>query len=266
MNGQEKDVEIAEGIYTAEFWEYDSRTGRRWNQDPKPNPSISNYAAFANNPIWFSDPLGDTLKINGTEASKAFSMLQQASDLTLKRDAGNGIVSAEHKIIGPLTQNDQILMNATQDMNIMVNVDATDKNRVSENGPFFMSGAFSGNTNNAGIIEGKVNATQVVNPNHMKIKEDFLGGAPGITMMHETIEAYIGSVDSPGATPNSNEYKSAHSKANSADVRRANIPFNYKQEIKNFNAKTGYGDIYIYIQNANKEVHLLYTNPNVKLR
>jgi hypothetical protein len=48
------------------YWEYDSRIGRRWNVDPKPNPSISNYATFANNPIWFSDPLGDTLKFKGS--------------------------------------------------------------------------------------------------------------------------------------------------------------------------------------------------------
>jgi hypothetical protein len=65
MNGQERVDEVSGSgnHYTAMFWEYDSRLGRRWNQDPKPNPSISNYAAFANNPIWFSDPLGDTVKI-----------------------------------------------------------------------------------------------------------------------------------------------------------------------------------------------------------
>lgn len=39
---------------------YDTRLARRWNQDPKPNPSISNYATFANNPIRYTDPLGDT--------------------------------------------------------------------------------------------------------------------------------------------------------------------------------------------------------------
>jgi hypothetical protein len=62
-NSQEKVDEIAgAGNHTtAEFWEYDTRLGRRWNQDPKPNPSISNYAVFANNPIWYSDILGDTL-------------------------------------------------------------------------------------------------------------------------------------------------------------------------------------------------------------
>ena len=31
MNGQEKTDEIHNGHYTAEFWEYDSRLGRRWN-------------------------------------------------------------------------------------------------------------------------------------------------------------------------------------------------------------------------------------------
>ena len=63
FNGQEKDDEISGNgnSYTATFWQYDSRLGRRWNLDPKPNPSISQYATFANNPIWFSDPFGDTL-------------------------------------------------------------------------------------------------------------------------------------------------------------------------------------------------------------
>jgi len=66
FNGIEKADEISgEGNhYTALFGEYDSRLGRRWNQDPKPNPSISNYAVFANNPIWYSDVLLDTIGVN----------------------------------------------------------------------------------------------------------------------------------------------------------------------------------------------------------
>lgn len=66
FQGQEKDDEIAgEGnSYTAEYWQYDTRVGRRWNLDPKPNPSISMYTCFANNPILFTDPLGDTIRIN----------------------------------------------------------------------------------------------------------------------------------------------------------------------------------------------------------
>jgi RHS repeat-associated protein len=44
--------------YTAPFWEYDPRTGRRWNLDPVFYPWQSRYSAFNNNPIIFVDPLG----------------------------------------------------------------------------------------------------------------------------------------------------------------------------------------------------------------
>ena len=69
FNGQEKDDEVsgAGNHNTALFWEYDTRLGRRWNQDPKPNPSISNYATFANNPIMFVDLLGDSIGVNFTK-------------------------------------------------------------------------------------------------------------------------------------------------------------------------------------------------------
>jgi hypothetical protein len=62
-----KDDEV-QGVgnsYTAMFWQYDARLGRRLNQDPKPNPSISNYTCFANNPILYTDFLGDTISFSG---------------------------------------------------------------------------------------------------------------------------------------------------------------------------------------------------------
>ena len=61
FNGQEKDNELyGEGnAYTAEFWEYDPRIGRRWNLDPVFNPIESPYATFHNGPIFYSDPNGD---------------------------------------------------------------------------------------------------------------------------------------------------------------------------------------------------------------
>ncbi|MDD3876001.1 MAG: hypothetical protein PHT69_05235 [Bacteroidales bacterium] len=64
FNSQEKTDEIAgTGNHnTAEFWEYDTRTGRRWNIDPIVKYNESGYATFANNPIWFTDPNGkDTI-------------------------------------------------------------------------------------------------------------------------------------------------------------------------------------------------------------
>lgn len=70
FNGQEKSTEINDNSYTAEFWQYDARIGRRFNLDPKPNISISPYSAFTNNPIWFSDVKGDTIIIEGGDKFK----------------------------------------------------------------------------------------------------------------------------------------------------------------------------------------------------
>jgi hypothetical protein len=44
--------------YTAEYWQYDSRLGRRWNVDPVIKPSLSGFSTFANNPISFKDFYG----------------------------------------------------------------------------------------------------------------------------------------------------------------------------------------------------------------
>ena len=61
FGGQEKSDEIkGEGnSYTAQFWEYDPRIGRRWNLDPKPIPAESEYAVNRNSPILLNDPKGD---------------------------------------------------------------------------------------------------------------------------------------------------------------------------------------------------------------
>lgn len=60
FGGQEADNEIyGQGnAYTAEFWEYDPRLGRRWNVDPVMKASQSPYMCFNNNPIVFTDPSG----------------------------------------------------------------------------------------------------------------------------------------------------------------------------------------------------------------
>jgi hypothetical protein len=58
MNGQQKDDEIFEGANSAEFWEYDSRIGRRWNIDPIVRNWESSYTTFGNNPIQFFDLWG----------------------------------------------------------------------------------------------------------------------------------------------------------------------------------------------------------------
>jgi len=81
FNGQEKDQEIYnnQSTTTATFWEYDGRIGRRWNLDPKPQIFISDFACFGNNPLSFSDLLGDKFKKSSDE--------QTAS--TMKKDFKN---------------------------------------------------------------------------------------------------------------------------------------------------------------------------------
>jgi RHS repeat-associated protein len=82
FNGQEMNNEV-KGLgnsYTAMFWEYDSRIGRRWNLDPKPTPGISEYSVFNNNPIRFSDLLGDTSKL-GTRLMGALKMVGGLSEM-----------------------------------------------------------------------------------------------------------------------------------------------------------------------------------------
>ncbi|MEZ5013059.1 MAG: hypothetical protein R2794_02090 [Chitinophagales bacterium] len=61
FNGQEQDDEISGNgnFNTAEFWEYDTRLGRRWNVDPIVKPFLSFYQVYSNNPIIRVDFLGD---------------------------------------------------------------------------------------------------------------------------------------------------------------------------------------------------------------
>lgn len=60
FQGQESDDDITGShghMYTAQFWEYDARMGRRWNTDPV-GQFNSPYLALANTPIVATDPSG----------------------------------------------------------------------------------------------------------------------------------------------------------------------------------------------------------------
>lgn len=92
FNGQEKSNEIkGEGnSYTAEYWEYDPRVGRRWNLDPKPTTGISLYSTFADNPILYADQKGDTVGVmyfNGWIPMKAYYKKEQLFDFQTHKPA-----------------------------------------------------------------------------------------------------------------------------------------------------------------------------------
>lgn len=67
FNGQERSDEVkGEGnSYTAQFWEYDSRIGRRWNLDPVTKIHESPYMTFSGNPIELRDPNGADTTLPG---------------------------------------------------------------------------------------------------------------------------------------------------------------------------------------------------------
>jgi hypothetical protein len=71
---------------TALFWEYDTRLGRRWNLDPKPQVFISDYAVLGNNPIWYNDPIGDTIRLSDRLKNDADNM--KSYNLWAKSRAG----------------------------------------------------------------------------------------------------------------------------------------------------------------------------------
>ena len=60
FNGIEQNLDFDLGIYDAFYRNLDPQVGRFWQMDPKPNEVVSPYAAMLNNPIKYSDPLGDT--------------------------------------------------------------------------------------------------------------------------------------------------------------------------------------------------------------
>ena len=62
FNGMETDPEVKGewgNHYTTYFRQYDPRVGRWWSNDPVVHPWESPYVAFHDNPIYFSDPLGN---------------------------------------------------------------------------------------------------------------------------------------------------------------------------------------------------------------
>ena len=74
FTGQESDNEVyGEGkSLSAEFWQYDTRLGRRWNVDPVFKEYESPYACFAGNPVWFADKFGADTVFEDNMARKNF--------------------------------------------------------------------------------------------------------------------------------------------------------------------------------------------------
>jgi hypothetical protein len=91
FNGQEKVNEIAgTGNHnTALFWEYDTRLGRRWNLDPKPQISISDYSVVGNNPLINTDVLGDKYKVETKTKNGKLTEVNISAKVYIKGDSAS---------------------------------------------------------------------------------------------------------------------------------------------------------------------------------
>ena len=116
FNGQENSDEIAAGLTTAMYWEYDSRIGRRWNLDPVVKEDESPYLCFGGNPVASSD-------INGDDADKPKKKTARGDKVKIYQDV---MEMAEAKMNGTalLIKNTQVHLEAMKTlMNQQVKVD-----------------------------------------------------------------------------------------------------------------------------------------------
>lgn len=60
-NGYELNNDFDLNLYETFYRSHDPQLGRFWQIDPRPDESVSLYASMNNNPLRYSDPLGDTI-------------------------------------------------------------------------------------------------------------------------------------------------------------------------------------------------------------
>jgi hypothetical protein len=107
FNGQERDDEIAGAgnIMTAEFWEYDTRLGRRWNLDPIIFADVSPYVTFLNSPIILMDPYGAEPTPDGKAVNKekapGWILASNNYETTVTKDPNevNGVIVSAPRVL-----------------------------------------------------------------------------------------------------------------------------------------------------------------------
>jgi RHS repeat-associated protein len=226
FGGHEKDDELKSNGNHISFGDYgyDPRLGRRWRPDPVDQVSISNYAAFANNPVMFIDPDGKIVMFTGDDQllPSVTNQLRSTFAGELAITIKEGIINAYHIGMGPISPRAQTFLDAVRDQNVAVGVELTSLNYTPD-GFWITGGAFLGSK----VIDNTVVAVQYVNPSKAKKHDEFYETPIGTTILHEILEAYIGGVNSPGTTaptfdtttPEYDVFLNSHNQAMDIDPR-----------------------------------------------
>jgi RHS repeat-associated protein len=99
-----KAPEIGLDQYTAEYWEYDARIGRRWNVDPIGKAYESPYACFSNNPISYTDPKGNVATGVGDDDPTKYTVKKGDNITSIAKHLGTSVkelLSANKQIKNP---------------------------------------------------------------------------------------------------------------------------------------------------------------------
>ncbi|MCC5915993.1 MAG: hypothetical protein JJU02_01565 [Cryomorphaceae bacterium] len=130
---QEKVDEVKDsgGHYTAEFWEYDPRLGRRWNLDPVVVAWESSYAVFRNNPIVLNDPDGDCPEgCDGTNTTTHRSYKYEGEVDGKHSHVLTEVI--EQKIITPISETERMVETVRTETTIRILNDPSNKDNPSE--------------------------------------------------------------------------------------------------------------------------------------